>query len=485
MRCKTCDYRLWNLQSRRCPECGTPFRPSEYEFVPNSIQYCCPHCNEAYYGTGEKGHLVPAAFDCVSCGNHVHMDDMVLLPTEGLEEEQTKVYKAPWLERRERGTIKAWLATVGMAMVSPMRLMRGLPRHRSTAPAWGFAILTTILTTLVSVTPFGLVPMYFAATGVGGGTLQVLAVFGLAAVIVAASVLCATVLWGLAAHGLLRLTGSTAGGLGRTYQALCFSNGANVVSAVPCLGFYFGWIWWVVSAVLMLKERQDVSGGRAALAVAPFPLFSIGGLMGLYVWYLMAFLAAMPTTMPLAQLGNMETQFVLDAVREYADEHNGRGPGHAAELVAESYLSSSMLVSSGSATRESQVPVAETTLTQFGLEAESRARRTAQAALEALPEGTVAHRLGDFVFTYHGVDLESSDPGLWLMILSPDPDANPPPRPTATVFVGLADGTVLQFPVSQLPAELAEQNALRSQDGLPALPDPTSVTHAEPAVSEP
>ena len=80
MQCKSCEYPLWNLKARQCPECGTPFTPSEFEFVINSVRYCCPHCNQAYYGTSEKGHLVPSEFDCVTCGRHLTMDEMVLLP---------------------------------------------------------------------------------------------------------------------------------------------------------------------------------------------------------------------------------------------------------------------------------------------------------------------------------------------------------------------------------------------------------------------
>ena len=63
-------------------------------------------------------------------------------------------------------------------------------------------------------------------------------------------------LWGAIAHGLLRLTGATEGGRSTTYQALCYSTGANVVSAVTCIGGYFGWIWWLISAVIIaLKMR--------------------------------------------------------------------------------------------------------------------------------------------------------------------------------------------------------------------------------------
>src|SRR5574341_95612 len=122
MFCKQCGYRLWNLRSRICPECGTAFRPSEFEFVGNAVQFCCPHCGQDYYGTGASGHLVPIEFDCVKCGRHIHMDEMVVLPTSGVEEEQTKVEHMPWLDP-SRGWVKAWLSTIGMALVRPMRLM--------------------------------------------------------------------------------------------------------------------------------------------------------------------------------------------------------------------------------------------------------------------------------------------------------------------------------------------------------------------------
>ena len=84
MRCQGCDYPLWNLTARQCPECGRPFRPSEFRFVANSVRFCCPHCGQDYYGTGPVGHLVPVEFDCVRCHRRVHMDQMVLLPTEGV-----------------------------------------------------------------------------------------------------------------------------------------------------------------------------------------------------------------------------------------------------------------------------------------------------------------------------------------------------------------------------------------------------------------
>ena len=151
MRCKNCDYRLWNLTSRQCPECGTPFLPSEFEFLLNSIQFCCPHCNQSYYGTGEKGHLVPPEFDCVSCRRHIHMDEMIVLPTEGVEEEQTKVDTMPWLERKGKGVLRAWFSTVGKALVAPGRLIGSVPNDSSVGSAVWFAMLSNALVYLVGL----------------------------------------------------------------------------------------------------------------------------------------------------------------------------------------------------------------------------------------------------------------------------------------------------------------------------------------------
>lgn len=144
MRCKVCDYRLWNLPSRACPECGTAFRPSDYEFTPNSVQFCCPHCNQPYFGTDQKGHLVPRAFDCVQCGRHIDMDQMVLRPGEGVREEQTQQDRNPWLERRKVGWWKGWIKTVGLSLGIPTRLMRATP-HGRIGEAWLFAVVSNLI----------------------------------------------------------------------------------------------------------------------------------------------------------------------------------------------------------------------------------------------------------------------------------------------------------------------------------------------------
>lgn len=491
MRCKTCEYRLWNLPARRCPECGTPFKPSDYEFTINSVQFCCPHCGQPYYGTGERGHLVPVEFDCVGCGRHIHMDEMVLLPTEGVEENQTRIENAPWLERAARGRVRAWFSTVGMALIRPARLMEMLPEEGATGQAMLFGIITTLLVVPLALWPFFLLPLVFFVSGFGGLGLGEVAGLMLVAIVAAAVVLVSMFVWALTIHGLLRITGETAGGLGRTYQAVFYGSGANVGSALPCMGIYVGWIWYVISTAIMVKSRQRVSGLRAAFATAAFPVSFLVAIIGFYVWFFLSVIPGIPpagpaagfpfaATMPAGQMNRT----VLDAILIYAGDHDGAGPDHAAELVARGYLHASDLVLPGSQTKADQIVIGETTL--VGLESMRRepARKEARAASAKLPPNTVAHRLGDWVFTCHGVTLNPPPDGrIWLVVQCLDPDANAGAF-SSDVIAWCADGTMVVLPDSELAAGLRDQNSLRRRLGLSRLPDPRQVTHGRPAVND-
>ena len=286
MHCNVCNYRLWNLKIRQCPECGTSFRPRDYEFVVNSVQFCCPHCDQDYYGVGQKGHLVPDEFACVRCGRQVDMDQMVLRPTVNIKEEQTQVDQNPWLKRQQQGRVRSWFATLGRSMVAPTRLIAATPEASSVGHAIRFMLTTSLLTYLGTALPImvlftvmsgGLATMIPGTSQVTLGTVWRVVWVATITVLVALVVNLALFLfWGLATHGILRLGGRPAGGLGRTFHALSYSCGPLVVLAVPCLGLYLLWfggiIWWMVGGILMVKEGQQVHPGRATMAVLCFPL---------------------------------------------------------------------------------------------------------------------------------------------------------------------------------------------------------------------
>jgi hypothetical protein len=421
------------------------------------------------------------------------MDEMLLLPTEGVEEGQTKVFRVPWLERKERGWIKAWLSTVGMALVSPIRLMRGLPVDSPAHKAFLFAVINTLLIVSAALMPFmTLLAMIF--TGLRGGTRG----FGLLSMVipwffVLMLMIVLLCLWGLVTHGVLFLTGRTVGGLKRTFHAICYSSGANVVTAIPCMGICWGWVWWAISAVLMVKEGQRVHGGRAAFAVLTLPVLFILAVVGFYAWF---FLLFVPTTMAtmrppsqavFSQSLKAEVQVVLDGILQYGGDHSGRGPGHGVQLVTGGYISQSDMVSSVTGTLVQNVPVGNITLDRARSLRRWEVAEVEKAAVNSLPANVIAHRVGDYVFTYHGMDFKKADPGLWVVIMSPNPGSvsSLPAGIKVNIVVGQADGRALEILINTFLTKLAEQNALRAKYGLPPLPDPATVKHGKPAVGGP
>jgi len=488
MRCLTCDYPLWNLTARECPECGRPFRPSEQEFVPNAVRFCCPDCNQDYYGVGKNGLLEPRAFDCVKCGRALDMDEMVLRPAAGVEEEQTRVDTHPWINREGRSWFKSWLRTVGLSMVGPLRLMRGLPVDAMSGQAWWFAILTVlmILTTGAAVPFLGIAVISMFA---GGDPIeQVIAAVGFLVVGTVFFVITVAV-WGVVTHGLLLMTGGAPYPISRTYQALCYSAGANITSALPCLGLYpFGVIglgWWLVSAVMMVGEAQNIRGARAALATLVFPAIVV--VLATAGMFTAVFFGMTQARIAMAQQAANKTEaecvLVLDALTDFSATA-GRWPVHALDLVDDSSLTPLDFIVLGSMTHEASVPIGDTDMqTLFELEPVERRRLVAEV-IDALPDDVFAHRLGDFVCTWHGVDPDGEEPTIWLLIVSPDPDLNPALDVDGMFTVGMRDGTVLSFPASEMGVRLDEQNGLRGAEGLPALPLPETVRHGAPATAE-
>ncbi len=484
MRCKTCDYRLWNLKARQCPECGTPFLVSDYEFIPNSIQFCCPDCGQAYYGTGYKGHLVPEAFVCVKCGRSVHMNDMVLLPTEGLEEEQTEPQRMPWLDRQQNGWWRSWLSTVRMALFSPAELMRCLPVGSSAGSAWWFLVATYALLAGVGLCVLVGIVAISGTFGGGGGPGPV--VGGLSLIMVALALVPSVlvIVWAAVTHLVLRLTGGTRYGFGRTCAAVCYSGGTNVLLLVPFCGTYFHWIWWLVSAAVMLREGQRVHGLRATLALLSLPMLPIAGVVLLIVVHSGPFITVVRPVVPLASqpagtTSPSQTLGVGYSLYQYAMNHAGQGPRHVAELVGTD-LTPQSLVLPGSATAAATIPIGDLTLGDLGRSTPQADRAAAlRDAITLLPKPLVAYRLGDFVFTYPGMDFHRCNRRLWTAIAWPDPRANPNWTP-AEVTISRLDGSIMTYPARRWKTELAAQNILRAQNGLAPLPDPAAVLHAAP-----
>jgi hypothetical protein len=477
MNCKTCDYPLWNLHSRQCPECGSGFKPSDYRFALNAVRYACQHCGQGYYGTGDNGHLEPQRFACVGCGEQIDMDEMVLLPTDGVDERQTHVDTNPWLDT-DRRFLARWFQTLYRGACMPVWLLRSTPSESDAGSAWGFAIFTQVLFGIVMIAPLFL---FMAAISMGsGGGPGIGGVFGIGIGMVVGTAVVSVVamgFWVLVTHGVLRLLGGADGGIGRTSQAICYTCGPQVCMLVPCLGFQIGWIgtlWWVMVAGFALSVAHKASGWRSAIAISVFPAV-VGACM---VAGVVLFFTGITRSMTMYSTTNTQSVTTFyQPLRAAAD--SGAWPAHAGEMLLDGSVTIYDITSPMSPTLSSDCVLDTSTLASWGGLGPSVQRGLVDRAAQGLSAKVVAHRFGDFVFTYHGIDPVSLDTNLWLVIEAWDTAV--PGNTQAQVHVLTGQGGTMTFPRSRMDVMLTAQNAVRASHGLNPLPDPFSVRHEQPA----
>lgn len=518
MRCKVCSYSLWQLAARTCPECGTPFKPSEYDFVINSVRFCCPQCSQAYYGTGLRGHLFPAEFDCVSCGRRLDMDQMILQPTEGVREVQTTPGRNPWVERRDNSIVGAWARTIGLSIGGPAPLGRYTPPSSSAGRAYVFAYLTALLYFATGAMWVVALPMVFiGGMTTGRGLSMVAAILGMLAGLAALLGIIPLIV-----HGLLRLTGRTEGGLRGSALAVWYTTGVNLPSAIPCISFHIGWlgwIWWGIAAGFALAEIQKVRLWRAFIATGVPVVLAFLIVVGSFFALVYAgnrvnaaATAAAAATGPAiwnnsaASRAGAQTRAttLASAIRRWAaastgEEGSGLGrpPRHIGQLLIDDVVQPMDLLNTGSPKFSQQfqtVAIGPLSLQKFLIEPAGRRREAIEAAIADLPENTIAYRLGEIVFTHPGLDLSrvnafDGSGGLWVFIEWPDwvedPAVTGPNNSNnIVVYAGLADGSTTTIRIEKIDETVAEQNALRARFGLPPLPDPRDVAEDEPAAAD-
>lgn len=498
MRCKNCDYPLWNLPARKCPECGTDFKPSDFHFVPNSVKFHCPHCEQQYYGTTEHGHLMPRTFNCVKCAQRIDMDEMLLFPGDGVTESRTAADVMPWLQRKQFGYVKSLLRTMFMAMTSPRRLMKAIPTNAGVGDATLFTLITQALIAFCGLgLPFLVIGLTILMNGNRQGT-EMIIVSGVCMLIGSIGILVLALVWTLLTHFLLSISGGVPHDMRRTAQAILYASSGNLLLAVPCIGAYCGiyfiWVWWMVSAILMVMEGQRVKGLRATLCVGAGPALAIAMSASL-ITFIAMMTSRMATTFQGAPIPagtfapTNEAAIISAGMLAFAQQHNGIGPAHGVELVTIGQLpaASFALWQIGHDEKNVMLPGANVTLDALQYLPTNRRNMAAQNVAKSLPANVIAHRLGDVVFTHHGMNLSNADPGLWIAVICPDPDqtATAPtpgaPMRAVTPVAVLADGSIVMLTPStgsMLPA----QNALRATSGLPPLPDPSTIRNNTPAV---
>jgi len=494
MRCLTCGYSLSNLHSRTCPECGSGFKPTDLQFAPGKVAFCCPHCDQDYYGTTADGHLYPTEFDCAKCGVHIHMDDTVMRPAEGLEAEDTEPHKIPWTQRAELGWFKAYRKTLGMAVMRPSEIGMGRAQRGDLREALRFAVYTILLVAILSIVAQSILQAFFfgfvtAITATGPGApgagptmgmpffLSIVTSQALAALIALPFGVFVLWLWALSAHGILKLTGKPFQPAYATKRAFYYASGANVMSLVPCLGWALGGPWAMVCTIKALKSTHRIGLGRAVLAVMPLPLAALGLGIGFFIWIFTTTLGAMAGPGGFGVF-SPDTETLTVNYVSWANR-NGRYPRHIVELIMDDTIFIGELIETNSFTEYDDLVIGGFDANAADDKFEPQRSQLFQTYLNGLPKDILAYRFGDFVFYPSATPPNQTAPTRWLLVAWPDPDTNGPLGPSEIIEVGLADGTTFYSVNSAFVAALQAENDARQQAGLPPIPHPMHVKHQQ------
>ncbi|MGP1347694.1 MAG: hypothetical protein ACTS3F_13635 [Phycisphaerales bacterium] len=483
MRCKNCDYALWNLTSRTCPECGEGFKPSEFSLNPNAVRFLCQHCGQQYFGTTDDGHLNPVEFDCVRCGRHIHMDEMVLTPGEGVSESLTRGRRAdanPWLRRGDIGTSKAGWRTLGRVLGHPGSLMdapsgqSGLLRQ-----ALWFSLLVNLLVGVASTIPAAGFVLLMGGMGGGMGMgVWVLVSMGLLPIAV---MMLLWVVSGLLGHLLMLQRGGAGGGWRRSLEAGLYASGVNVLMAVPCMGMYLApvaVVWGGVSLGLMFRAAHGVSARRAILAGLAVPVLCVGcavvGFVVLVNWSSVIVSSARSTAGV-----SVHTASVARFMNVQPAQSNA-WPSHGLELF-EAMVQSGESIDSLDWIHDVSAVEVLPGIDEFDYNGYSPSERASllSKAVGQLPSDVVAHRVGDMVFTYHGLGVSQAGVAdRWLAVWSPH-RGRFPARGGSRLALESSDRFIVikggwgqeEYDRASFVRALARENQARQAAGLPALPD--------------
>lgn len=456
MRCRTCDYSLWKTTARTCPECGAPFRPSEFEFRPGAVRFGCPHCDQEYYGTAADGHLEPTAFQCVRCQRPISMDEMVLAPAKGFDETSAERPPNPWTERARIGFWRGWFRTVRSVLFAPALLARSLaPNESLWQPIW-FVLITAFLTSMLGVVvSAGMFIALAALAGPGAGAMPIGVMLGQQALFTVVGIFFGigmTIVWCLISHVLLRVMGGAREGWRTSLRALLYAiggtNALNLAACVPCIGIA-ALVWWIVSGTIMLREVQRTNTARAVTAVVvPSAVTALAAVALVAIMIGWVVTVAPPPGGPLARPGPPPI-----AQQAAAD---GAWPRTPLDAVAAGMLGGGELLDMvAPGDPEARIEGLSRDDLDFG--PRSPVRLTADLLARRVP-ASGPYRIGDLVVVWPGVDPATT--GGWIMIAL---EGN-------QYRVINAAGGFGPLPMSTFDDLLAAENNRRSAFGEPIIP---------------
>lgn len=316
MRCHRCDYPLWAVEARACPECGEAFRPSDYQFAVGSVRFECPHCRTAYFGTSSEGHLEPRAFECVGCHRPIEMDAMVVMPVGAVDVASELVKPTIWEQPEHPGGWRWWM-TARQLLFAPGTFGRLIRRTGPTRPAWRFAcigwvvmwVLSLVLTVVVGGLGLDFSPVTRAMTVPERIHERLVAL-----VILFPTFAGWTALTALFEHGVARLLTDHPGPISSTLQVKLYASGATTlfvaagtVYPVTVAALPLAVLWQIAVAAVLYRHVHRTTPWRGLVIAASFQLALLGLCVGMVL--LIATNFSLPNQSLLANLAPAATRW--------------------------------------------------------------------------------------------------------------------------------------------------------------------------------
>ncbi len=276
MHCVHCNYSLWNLSTRVCPECGEPFALRDYHFQPRSVTYTCPECERAVNGPEKPTDFDGREMRCSVCRLLIPTATLALQPAAGCGRLVERGQGNPWVTAGT-GLGQRWWDAATLVWSRPAQLFIGIKKRAATTAAVTFAVLTVAL-----LVGSGAFMTSVLASGFRAFTRvpEFVAVVVTTATAVVAT-LAVTALWAVLAHPVLLVTGG-ARPFGHTLQAMCYSTAALAPVLVPFIGPLGAIVTWPTAAVILLAAAHQVHDLRALVAILWLPVSAVA--TGLMLW---------------------------------------------------------------------------------------------------------------------------------------------------------------------------------------------------------
>jgi len=195
----------------------------------------------------------------------------------------------PWPPGPRVSALDALGETIRRSLFEPTRFFRAMPVHSPLGPALVYYALTSVASAGIMLfwgTVFGL----FVAPGsplagllgVGDGDFGARLVDFLLSPLAS---LFGLVIGALVFHVALVIFGGARNGLGATLRALAYAAASQLFVILPAIGIFVAMGWWLVLAVIGLREVHGTTTGRAVAAIlAPIvAIFMFLFVVGIFV----------------------------------------------------------------------------------------------------------------------------------------------------------------------------------------------------------